>query len=501
MIESPSTLPLTLDDLLETDAPESDAPETDAPGWERIGATRLALPALVGVALVLRLWELGRNRFGFDEAFTSMAGRMPFGTLVTYLQTRDSHPPLDYLLRSPLARLGTNELVTRLPSVAFSVLAVALFAWWMRRRGIAGVIATALLAISTFQVVHGRDVRMYADLELIGVATVVLADSWFRRPRPWHAAAIGGLVLVGLLTHVQMFLLVAGLVALAGFRTDRAAWRWRAGITGGVVGWAALWGPSFLIQSRGGHSDWIPRTTLAGVVHTVGSLVTTDAPFHALAFVGVVIGAGFLVRTDRELGRVWVCCGLVPIALAALAGLVAPVLLDRTLTVVSWAPLLALGFLVGGIAERSRVVAAALVTVLVLLMLPTTVQAVTTRSSPDVVLRHVQNVARPGDVVAIFSAGRMHEVVWTVGVRGSAAYHDVPDTGIPGTRGLLLGSNRPTGRVWLLRWSHRRLKVPAWPQCGPKWRGPGVTLQCLVAPPGALHIDPSPYSWAKAAPR
>jgi Dolichyl-phosphate-mannose-protein mannosyltransferase len=502
MIESPATLPRTLDDGPATDgAPPIDALPTATPDRERIGATRLALPALVGVALVMRLWELGRNRFGFDESFTSMAGRMPLGTMLSYLRARDSHPPLDYLLRAPLARLGTSEFVMRLPSVACSVLAVALFAWWMRRWGIAGVVATALLAINTFQVVHGRDVRMYADLELIGVATVVLADSWIRNPRSWHAAAVGGLVFVGLLTHVQMFLLAAGLVALAGIRTDRAAWHWRAGIAGGVFGWAVLWGRSFLAQSRGGHSDWIPRTTLAGIVHTVGSLVTNDVAFHALAVAGVVVGAVFLARTDRKLGRVWVCCGLVPVALAALGGLVAPVLLDRTLTVVSWAPLLALGFLVGGLAERSRLVAVALVAGLVLVMLPTTVQAVTTRSTPDMVLRHIQQVAQPGDVVAIFPAGRMHEVVWTVGVRGSTPYHDVPTTGIPDTRGLLLGSNRLTGRLWLLHWSHRRLEIPAWPQCAPKWRGPGATVQCLMPPPGALHVDPGPYSWAKAAPQ
>ncbi len=522
MIESPATLPRPFDQPLPGYAPtpeapfpdaSPDAPAPDAPRRGRVRATRLALSALVGVGLVVRLWELGRNRFGYDESFTAMAGRMPFGSLFAYLRARDSHPPLDYLLRAPLSRLGSTVLVMRLPSVACSVLAVALFAWWMRRWGIAGVVATGLLAVNTFQVVHGRNFRMYADLELIGVATVVLADSWIRRPRRWHAAAIGGLVLVGLLTHVQMFLLGAGLVALAGIRTDRHAWRWRAGIAAGGLGWALLWGPSFLVQSRAGHSDWIPRTTLAGLMHTVGSLVTTDVAWHAPAVVGVVVGAVFLVRTDRKLGRVWVCCGLVPVALAAFAGLFAPVLLDRTLTVVSWAPLVALGFLVAGIAKRSRadaftpvaiaatVATAVTIAALVFVMVPATVGAVTSRSVPDVVLGHVQQVARPGDVVAIFPAGRMHEVVWTLGVRGGTSYHDVPVTGISHTRGLALGSVPLTGRMWLLHWSHRRLQLPDWPQCAPKWRGPGATVRCLVPPPGALHVDPRPYSWAKVAPR
>jgi hypothetical protein len=85
---------------------------------------------------------------------------------------------------------------------------------------------------------------------------------------------MGALVLVGLLTHVSMFLLGAGLLVLAGRRTDRAAWQWRIALAAGLAGWGVLWGPSFLAQTRGGHSDWIPRTTLAGMIHTFGRLVT-----------------------------------------------------------------------------------------------------------------------------------------------------------------------------------------------------------------------------------
>ena len=73
-----------------------------------------------------------------------------------YLEVRDSYPPLDYLLRAPLARVGSDEFWFRFPSVVCSIGAVALFAWWMRRHGIQGMIATALLAVSAFELVHGR---------------------------------------------------------------------------------------------------------------------------------------------------------------------------------------------------------------------------------------------------------------------------------------------------------------------------------------------------------
>ncbi len=200
---------------------------------------------------------------------------------------------------------------------------------------------------------------MYADLELIGVATAVLADAWLRRPRRWHAPAVGALVFVGLLTHVSMFLLGAGLLALAGRRLDRESWRWRFAVVCGVLGWVVVWGPSFVAQSRGGHSNWIPRTTIDGMVQTFGRLVTYQPGLHLVMLAATATGAVLLWKSDRRLGRVWVCCVLVPAGIAAVAGTVAPVMLDRTVTVVSWGPLLAIGYLVAGAARRHLVLGAA----------------------------------------------------------------------------------------------------------------------------------------------
>src|SRR2546423_9697288 len=286
-----------------------------------------------------------------------MAGPMWCGALLAYLPPQDWHPPLDYLLHAPLARAGVNEFVFRLPSVVCSVGALALFAWWMRRYGLAGIVATALLAVSDFQLTHGRTARMYAELELIGVVAAVLADSWLRRRRRWHAPAIGALVLVALLTHVQGFLLAGGLLALAGLRRDRESWRWRAAVLAGGAGWALLWGSSFLAQAHVDNSDWIPRTTVNGMIHTFGDLVTNQPILHLVALAAVAAGGVVLWRRNRRLARVFVCCSVVPAGLAAAAGTVAPVLIDRTLTIAAWGPLMALGFLVAGLARPSPLLA------------------------------------------------------------------------------------------------------------------------------------------------
>ncbi len=314
-----------------------------------------ALVAVVLVGAAFRLWGLGANRLGYDEAFTAMAGRLPLGSLFGYLRAHDSHPPLDYLLHLPLARLGVSAFWFRVPGVLCSIGALGLFAWWMRDRGRVGVLATAIMACSAFEIVHGRDARMYAELELIGVAVAVLAYAWLRAPRRRHAYLLGILVLLGLLTHVSMFLVGAGLLALPGLRRDREAWRWRSAIVAAGAGWAVLWGSSFLVQARGGHSDWIPRTTPGRVVDTVSSLVTKDTAFALVIVFAVAAGGVLLVRNDRWMGRVWCACFVVPLALATVAGLVAPVLLDRTLTMVAWAPMFAIAVVLDRlIRQRAR---------------------------------------------------------------------------------------------------------------------------------------------------
>ena len=406
----------------------------------------------------------------------------PLGDLLAHLRVRDSHPPLDYLIHAPLARAGVDEFLFRLPSVVCSIGAVALFAWWMRRRGLAGIVATALLAVSAFQLAHGREARMYADMELIGVAGAVLAEAWLRRPRRWHAPAIGALVLVGLLTHVSMFLLGAGLLALAGRRTDREAWQWRIALAAGLAGWAVLWGPSFLEQTRGGHSNWIPRTTVAGMIHTVGRLVTYQPGLHVFAVVAVAAGAFLLARADRRLAWVWVCCVLVPAGLAALTGIVAPVLLDRTLTVVSWGPLLALGYLVSTVAHRARFFGAIAVLVLVAVMIPPALRAVAGPSAPDRVLRHVEQVAGPGDVIAIVPRAASTN---SSGRSGSgAACHTArfPSPGSATRRGSR-SALPPLGPVVCGSSTGRRVRTPFRPSPGARPTGPTgahVSIACWV---------------------
>jgi uncharacterized membrane protein len=444
------------------------------------------------VGAIARLWRLGATSLNFDESYSGMAGRLPLGSLLEFLRNHDSHPPLDYLLELPLARAGVSALVFRLPAALCSIGALALFAWWMRDRGRVGMVATAAMAICGFQLTYGREARMYGPMELIGVAIAVIADSWLRAPRRRHAATIGALTFIGLTTHISTILVAIGLIALAGRRRDSDAWRWRAGVAAGSAAWALLWGRAFLVQARGGHSSWIPHTTPARFIVTIGALVA-DRPAVSVLIVAAIVGGIVVCRQrDRSLASVLVCCFVIPATLAGLAGLRAPVLLDRTLTLVSWGPLLALGYLVDALSRRARTLGIAAVAVTASIMM-STLPAALHGSGPTAILNQVERVARAGDVIAIQPPARGVELDWNLGVRSDdGPTRAIRLPGVDHAIALALTGHRPSGRVWLLHLTAKPLDVGDYHSCAPARDFGAAQLVCLRDdfPHGFLHTSP-----------
>jgi hypothetical protein len=151
----------------------------------RSRAARFELTATAPVFVVPGARFVSRDSARRRGTSTSRSrdGLQPFGRRrVRLLRAHDSHPPLEYLLRLPLARMAANPFVFRLSSALCSVGALALFACWMRSYGRGRVRR------------HRRDVdlrvpdpsRTWRTLvrtdALIGVSTAVLADSWLRAP-------------------------------------------------------------------------------------------------------------------------------------------------------------------------------------------------------------------------------------------------------------------------------------------------------------------------------
>jgi uncharacterized membrane protein len=414
----------------------------------------------------------------FDESFTGVMGRRSVGSMLEFLRMHDSHPPLDYLVRLPLARLQVPDLVFRAPSLVFSIGALALFAWWMRSRGWVGVLATALMAVSTFQIVYGGEARMYALLQLLGVASAIVAESWLRRPASWHAWALGGLVLLALLDHVSGFLLGAGLLLLAGTRGDREAWRWRGAIVGAGAVWLVLWGPSFVDQVSGSDTNWIPRTTPGGFMEVVARHVVFTEAWAPLVFLAVVAGGVLLTRSDRRLGRVWWCAGAVPFVLAGFLGIFSPFLFDRTLSLSSWAPPLAVAVVVGAAAKRSRPIGTALAVIAVAAALATSLSYLREPWASDRDIARLEQVVRPGDVIASYPARFGALADWRIGVRGQYPAAAVQLSGMPDTDAFRVGHG-DSDRVWVLVWKDPHHAFDGFERCAPTWTDVRTRILCL----------------------
>ncbi len=208
----------------------------------------IVLAVVVVAAAVLRVWRVSGMRLIWDEAFTGATARLPLGDLVAFLRGHDVHPPLDYLLRGPIAAHTTSAGLLRLPSVLASLAAVVLIGWWLRRRPLLGIVAACLMAVVSFQLTYAWQARPYAVMVLVGLALAVLSHRWLGGASTRLAILAGLVLLIGCLESETCTLLAVGLLFVPGLRGDKAAWVWRATLAGAVGVWLAVWGPVLVDQ-------------------------------------------------------------------------------------------------------------------------------------------------------------------------------------------------------------------------------------------------------------
>lgn len=133
--------------------------------------TGLALLAVVGVALLLRLDGLGQDALWLDEANTWIIAREPLAGIVERLR-QDASPPLYYFfLHGWMKLFGDSAWALRLPSVLAGVALVVLT--YRVGRSIlsprAAIAAAWLVAVSPSQIFHAEQVRMYSWLGLVSL--------------------------------------------------------------------------------------------------------------------------------------------------------------------------------------------------------------------------------------------------------------------------------------------------------------------------------------------
>ena len=435
--------------------------------------------AVVAGGMALRVWAAHRaGAPSFDEAFTSLAARLPLRELPGWLGRNDSHPPLDYVLRMPVARTD-SAWVLRSPSLVVSaLLLIGLSVWAGRRRTVEGWLTVAVMAVSPFAVHYGAEARLYAVALGLATGLLLVSVAWVEHPRPWHAVAMSGTLLVLSFTISTWPIAGLALLVLAGGRRDAVAWRWRAGCALAGLVWLPLWGLVWRDQLAANHASWIPTTGLRSVSGMAAGILTLKAwpvsGVAALVMVGIVVLAW---PTRREpLTRVSLISVGVAVSTITLAGIGSHVVIARAVTVAVPAAAALVAVAIHRLLAVRRPLGPAAIALVGAIMVGSLGSAwpPSDGSSAQRLLAR----AGPGDVVATYPGWFHPQAGWRAGPASELpTVREGPDAEGFGLAG------KPSGRVWVA-WPDSYLFTPPtdWEPCSPLGVDGSWRLGCWTSP-------------------
>lgn len=190
----------------------------------------VVLLAIIVLGAVLRAFWLTHQSLWTDEVATYLSSNGSLAQVVS--QPAGNIPPFYYLMMNAMLRLGTRDLLLRLPSVVAGVLSIPFFFLIVRRwlGGTAGLWCAAMLAISPFHVWYSQEARPYALLVLLSLLALWSLQHALAEPksRRWRVAFVVFTAAV-FASHTLGLAFVAFTAAVVLLEVPRAQWReWRS---------------------------------------------------------------------------------------------------------------------------------------------------------------------------------------------------------------------------------------------------------------------------------
>jgi len=259
------------------------------------------LVAIVILAVVLRLWGLGRQSFWYDEWLTTEATSGGLADALRHAANREGIPPTYFALLWGWVRVfGDGEVALRSVSALFGAATVPVAYSAARELGGRRTVARSaalLVAVNPMLVWYSQEARPYGLLALLG------ALSLFAFARAWRRGRRSDYLLWGLVSaaavavhYFAIFLVVAEAAALFLLRREQARRLVLAGVPVVLVG--VVLTPFALKQySHEPNRRWISEFSL------------TDRASEA--------GHSGLVGPSPPDGRLWLVAAIV-VAIAAL---------------------------------------------------------------------------------------------------------------------------------------------------------------------------------------
>ena len=156
------------------------------------------------VSALLRFWNLGAREFWYDEAFTSVLIKQPWGNFFSYIFFKDLHPPLYYTCLKVWAYIfGFSDFGLRSFSALFGVLTIPLIYKFTRKfskNEFLGLSSSLVFAVNPFLIRYSQEARAYSLLVFLTVGVVYSLYN-----RRWFLSSL--LFSVAILTHyIALFL-------------------------------------------------------------------------------------------------------------------------------------------------------------------------------------------------------------------------------------------------------------------------------------------------------
>ena len=282
----------------------------------RIIVDRWAMPAVMLLAAVLLLFDLGGRALWWDEIINVLIDRQDVHGIMVSLSAApgapasaqtDVHPPLFHLIQHFWIGLaGSSDFAVRLPSVVFALIALYL----LYRIGCliggttTGTLAALMLAISPFWLLYARMGRYYALTAMLGVASTLLYLELLKRPTrvKWISYLFINVLLL-YTDYLVVTLLFCQFVYLLLARPDRrwlATWFGTMALLGlAYLPWLPAWRAQGALMSSLAEAD-LSHSLVGTLLKFAFPLVSfamgeTAFPWELAAIVGYLLVAGLFV--------------------------------------------------------------------------------------------------------------------------------------------------------------------------------------------------------------
>ncbi|MEO5989057.1 MAG: glycosyltransferase family 39 protein [Candidatus Eisenbacteria bacterium] len=268
----------------------------------RIGAPaeRLLFPAVLALASMLRLFELGRRNLWTDEGSTWTAASLPLPQMLERCIVRDASPPLYYLVTAFFLRVGGgSEAALRFSSVLAS-LALVWLTYRLARLALprpGASLAALFCALAPYQVMFAQEARTYTLVAAFSVwGTYLFALGILQaRARVWpgYASAVAlslwtqSIALLALPTHA-----LVAVMTRAGRRQFKP-WALALLVAAAIFApWAYL--SRDLAQHMAHSHFYIEEPTLMGLVKVLRGLLLSPMPIVSAPAGSVMPGLDFM---------------------------------------------------------------------------------------------------------------------------------------------------------------------------------------------------------------